>query len=90
MGEVEMHTEEQYFLIFPPKKTLSVMHTHQACDMKNSVSLKKKTQFLFESFLNQVKAPPPTSHSRKDGKTNDYNRLFAFFLSPEEHKGQGR
>lgn len=49
----------------------------------------KKGQFLFESFLNQVKAPPPTSHSRKDGKTNDYNRLFAFFLSPEEHKEQG-
>lgn len=33
--------------------------------------------------------PPPTRPSRKDGKTNDYNRLFAFFLGPEKHKEQG-
>lgn len=33
--------------------------------------------------------PPPTSPGRKDGKTNDYNRVFAFFLGPEKHKEQG-
>lgn len=64
------------------------MHTHQAWDIKNSLSVKKSPVPAWVPF-EPGQSPPPTSPSRKDGKTNDYNRLFAFFLDPEEHKEQG-
>lgn len=51
-------------------------------------TLSKKPNSSLSPFWTRSK-PPPTSPSRKDGKTNDYNRLFAFFLDPEKHKEQG-
>lgn len=51
-------------------------------------TLSKKPNSSLSPFWTRSK-PPPTNPSRKDGKTNDYNRVFAFFLGPEKHKEQG-
>lgn len=58
------------------------MHTHWACDMENSLSLKSliPAQVPFEPS----QRPHPQTPSRKDGKTNDYNGVFAFFLGPKK------
>lgn len=49
----------------------------------------KKPNSLLCRFWTGSK-PPPTGPGRKDGKTNDYNRVFAFFLGLEKHKEQGQ
>lgn len=33
--------------------------------------------------------PQPTGPGKKDGKINDYNGVFAFFLDSEKNKEQG-
>lgn len=78
----------EYF--FSPKKGIvPIYNAHTPSMWHEEFTLSEKSRIPFWVPFEPGQSPPPTSHSRKDGKTNDYNRLFAFFLSPEEHKEQG-